>query len=395
MIRFYCEHCAHKISVRDKDIGRQGKCQKCGGVIVVPTESTIIDFLCEYCDRRISVPKSHAGKKVICPKCRNMFIIPTIYAPGSNANQDYSGDLIARTTDASHGLTLMDVPEEYKLKEETAYESSLLEETIKRQKKSEEDRAVEETETTGRRKLPWILEILLYPISRGGLSTIGIILILKLLTDFAAVGLLVCCGCIGGILGFIIRIVIIYSYMYWYFAECIRDSASGGLRAPVILASMPGLGAMICHFLRIFSCYVLTLGPVTFYWSHTYSTGIETNNVIFFALLTYGMFFFPMGILAVVMFESVKGLKPALLVRSIASTFFHYCGLVTLFYVFGILFVVLYSRIRIITLESGFFSWLLLVYIFSNIFLLYALLISGHLLGRFFCQYEEKLYWEV
>lgn len=102
-----------------------------------------------------------------------------------------------------------------------------------------------------------------------------------------------------------------------------------------------------------------------------------------------------MGILAVVMFDSVNGLKPTLLIRSIASTFFRYCGLVILFYGFGVLFVVLLVRMRLILIQNGLFSGFFLIYIFSNIFFLYALLISGHLLGRFFYRYEDRLYWEV
>jgi len=385
MIQFRCEHCGHKLGVSDKHAGKRGKCPKCGNVITIPAESTIIEFHCEYCDRRISVTKSQAGKKVICPQCNNTFIIPAVQSPYPDAMQDYSGGLIASTIDSPLDSTLLDFPEEYKLKDEPVSQSNV----------SEEDLATEETESVGQRKLPWIVDIFLYPISAGGLSTIGILLFFRLLTDFTATGLLICCGCVGGILGFIIKIVIYYSYMYWYFTECVRDSASGGLRAPMILASMPGLGAMIWHFLRIFSCYAFTLGPVTFYRGYTYYTGIETNIVILFALLTYGMFFFPMGILAVVMFDSVNGLKPTLLIRSIASTFFRYCGLVILFYGLGVLFVGLLVRMRSVSIHSSLFSWLFLVYIFSNIIFIYLLLISGHLLGRFFCRYEDKLYWEV
>jgi hypothetical protein len=385
MIQFCCDYCAHKISVRDKDVGKQGKCPKCGGVVVVPTESTVIEFHCEYCDQKISVLKINAGKKAVCPKCSYKFIIPTIQGPDSAAMQNYSGDLIARSTDSPLDSTLRGVPEQYNLKEEPTVISNV----------SEEDLAAEDTESVGQRKLPWIVDIFLYPISGGGLSTIGIILFFRLLTDFTATGLLLCCGCVGGVLGLIIKVVIYYSYMYWYFTECVRDSAAGGLRAPVILASMPGLGAMIRLFFRIFSCYAFTLGPVTFYRGYTYYTGIETNNVILFALWTYGMFFFPMGILAVVMFDSVNGLKPTLLIRSIASTFFHYCGLVILFYGLGVLFVGLLVRMRPVSIQGSLFSWLFLFYIFYNIFFLYFLLISGHLLGRFFYRYEGKLYWEV
>jgi len=183
--------------------------------------------------------------------------------------------------------------------------------------------------------------------------------------------------------------------MYWYFSECVRDSATGGLRAPEALGSMPGLGAMIWQFLRLFACYAFSLGPVSFYLGYVFLHEIERNSFIFWALLSYGIFFFPMGILAVVMFDSVNGLKPTLLIRSIASTFFHYCGLVILFYGLGILFGVLLAMMRSISARSGFFSSLFLAYISSNIFFIYALLIVAHLLGRFYWRYERKLYWEV
>ncbi|MBN2594945.1 MAG: hypothetical protein JXA81_15675, partial [Sedimentisphaerales bacterium] len=120
MIRFYCKYCAHKIRVRDKDIGRQGKCPKCGKVIRIPTESTIIEFNCENCDRVISVPKSHAGKQAVCQKCHIQFIIPSPKSPGPDWTEEYSGNLVDRTTDLPHGLTLLDVPEEYKLQEQPA-----------------------------------------------------------------------------------------------------------------------------------------------------------------------------------------------------------------------------------------------------------------------------------
>src|SRR4030042_102266 len=162
MIRFYCEHCAHKISVQDKDVGKQGKCQKCGGVIVVPTESTVIDFLCEYCDRKISVLKINAGKKAVCPKCNHTFIIPAIQSLDSAAKQNHAGDLIACSTDSPHDLILMDVPDEYKLKEEPAVQSNVSEKAIERQQESEE------TEPAGHCRLPWFIDIFLYPLNLAG-----------------------------------------------------------------------------------------------------------------------------------------------------------------------------------------------------------------------------------
>src|SRR4030065_1845495 len=201
MIRFYCELCAHKISVRDKDVGKQGKCPKCGNVITIPAESTVIDFRCEYCDRIISVPKSHAGKKAICPKCRNTFIIPVIHAPGSDTKQDYSGDLISRSTDSTHGLTLMDVPEEYKLKEQPGGQYSVSAETVDRPYESEE------TEPIGHRRLPWFIDIFLYPASLSGLMHLAIFTIIPTLIAILRT-LLGKAGRLVGLPGFIINILI-------------------------------------------------------------------------------------------------------------------------------------------------------------------------------------------
>ena len=40
MIRFHCEHCGHKISVKDKHAGKQGKCPKCKTILTVPKPQT-------------------------------------------------------------------------------------------------------------------------------------------------------------------------------------------------------------------------------------------------------------------------------------------------------------------------------------------------------------------
>ena len=384
MIRFCCQHCAHKISVRDKDIDKQGKCPKCGSAIVVPAESTVIDFFCKYCDKNISVPKSQAGKKAICPQCKNTFIIPTSQYPNPAENQNYDGDLIARTTDSSHGLTLLDVPEEYKLKEKPAIPSCIPKQTIEPQ---------QETEIDGHRNLPWFIDIFLYPTSKGGLLTLATFILLRLFTDIATV-MLMCCV-FGGILSLIIRIVLVWSYICWYFSECIRDSAEGGLRAPDIAGTMSDLGDMFWSWARFFACFAIFLGPVVFYRGYTYSTNVEVNNTIFLSLLAFGVFFFPMNVLAVVMFDSVNGMNPILVIRSIISTFLQYCGLFILFYGLGILFNTILGMVLKILSLTQILSLGFLNYILINLLMTYALLVAGHLLGRFYWRHEEKLNWEV
>jgi len=374
MIRFYCEHCAHKISARDKDIGRQGKCSKCGKVIIVPTESTVIDFLCEYCERQISVPKSHAGKKAICPKCNNTFIIPAIQLPGSAATQNYSGDLIARTTDSSHGLTLMDVPDEYKLKEEPAVQSNISEETDNQQQESEE------TEPAGHCRLPWFIDIFLYPLNLAGVvHLIGLWLLLFLFCPFiiAFVGL--------GIEYIPIVYFLPVAYTLYYFAECIRDSASGARRAPDLRAIQvkPDRWDYVSQLLIVVGSIAACFSPVAVYYIVT-----EQSDLIYWLILACGGFFFPMVLLAVVLFDSFNALNPILIIGSIFRTLLPYCGMVLFFYAGALLFMKIDSPVNRF--------WLLpTVPFLIKVVQLYMIIVAVGLLGRFYRRFEKKLNWEV
>lgn len=102
-----------------------------------------------------------------------------------------------------------------------------------------------------------------------------------------------------------------------------------------------------------------------------------------------------MGILAIVIFDSVRGLNPALIIRSIASTFLPYCGLVVLFYGLGVLFVIgiIGSLLAGTTMRS--ILSLILMPIFMLVGFIWLLLVAGHLLGRFYWRYEERLNWNV
>lgn len=385
MIRFYCEHCAHKIRIRDKEIGKQGKCPKCGNVITIPAESTVIEFRCEKCDREMSVPKSNAGKKAICPKCNSTFIIPITQFTGSAAMWNDSGDLIARTIDSPHDLTLLDVPEEYKLKDEPAGQYNVSEEAVDRQQESEEDSKAEETESIGQRRLPWMIDIFLYPISISGLLHLGIFTIIPLVLSL-----------IGMLLGpfrmaiafpsFLINIAVML-YLYWYVTECIRDSAKGGLRAPEAFATS-GLEEMWSQALYIIGCCLIFFGPAFFY-----SFFGSKTDIVYWLLLICGIFFFPMALLACVMFDSIGGLNPLLLIVSIFSTFLQYCGLVLL--ITGI--VLGYKAIPTIRTDIPQQETIAMILMESVFFLilLFITFVAAHLLGRFFWRYQDKLNWEV
>lgn len=354
----------------------------------------MIKFNCKSCGQKFSVPAIQAGKKGRCPKCKKLIIVPKLESTSSISRQSDSGDAETEPKYSDYDLSLLDVPHKHESQNQQAGQYDVPGKDVEPAQKLEEETAAGETEPVGKRKLPWPVDIYLYPTSKEGLITIVIILLLRILTDIVAI-LLSFVVCIGGILGLIVKITIAYSYMYWYFSECISDSAAGGVRAPETIGNMSGLGEMIWQLLRLFACYAFFLGPVTFYRGYTFFYEIEINSIVFWSLLTYGVFFFPIGILAVVMFDSVNGLNPILLIRSIFSTLVKYCGLVILFYGLGILFFILRAIVLSILPRSGIISYIFFTYICFHVFSVYALLILGHLIGRFYWRYQEKLNWEV
>ena len=100
-----------------------------------------------------------------------------------------------------------------------------------------------------------------------------------------------------------------------------------------------------------------------------------------------------MGLLACIMFDSVRGLNPILLIPSIFSTFFQYCGLVLL--ITGI--VLGFRAIRMKQSDDVQTLTITLIFLGSVFYLimLYVTFVVAHLIGRFYWRYEKKLNWEV
>jgi hypothetical protein len=182
------------------------------------------------------------------------------------------------------------------------------------------------------------------------------------------------------IVGHLIR-VILWLYFYWYFCECIGESAAGQLRAPETIGGTPGLGEMLSRLLRILVCLLVFFGPVLIRFQYNRAT-----DIVFWILLGYALFLFPVALLAVVMFDSLRGLHPFLLLGSIFSTFFQYCGLILLF-VFGVGVLILGAAPR--TRGAPVRAFIL------HCVCIYLALVAAHVLGRFYWRYQQKLNWEV
>ena len=85
------------------------------------------------------------------------------------------------------------------------------------------------------------------------------------------------------------------------------------------------------------------------------------------------------------MFDSIAGLNPRLIYKSISNTFWQYFGLVLLFIAAILVIVVLGQKVK------GSVHLVIL----ARCAAFYLLFVGAHLLGRFYWKYQEKLKWEV
>jgi len=233
-------------------------------------------------------------------------------------------------------------------------------------------------------RYPWVVERLLYPASVDGLVCIGLVWGVPLLVNLirkvlASSGLPGVSFLSMGLMGIEF---LIGAYFWYYLAECLRDSALGGLRAPNPMERSSHLDwqELIWHVVVILGCLALCAGPAIGYRIVT-----ESEDWVFYLLAVLGVMGFPMMFLAVVMFDSFSALNPLLILGSILSTFFPYCGVVIFFA--GILSL---GVCMIFVLPE-----VPLIYVLLELIFLYVLVDLAHGLGRFYYRYSDKLHWEV
>ena len=356
MIKFSCDNCGYKIGAKDEKAGKRGKCPGCGGVIVVPEKNILVNFSCENCGEKISALPIQAGKKGKCPKCKFTLVVP-----------------------AAHDLTLLDARDEYKVQDQPPSQSSTPEEVIEQEQELEEESAAEEDESDAGRRLPWIVDLFLYPISVSGMIHLAILSFLpRMLLPMGHRSYWIHPPIFG--LGFII---IFIGYLLYCLFDCVRDSADGGRRAPDIEVSadvLLSVWELISPVLKAFVCTVVCLGPLLAYFIIA-----ERTDTIFWLLVVYGVVLSPIVFLAVVLFDSFRALNPILIITSMFGISLPYCGLALLFFVVGSLIAVIMA----IQPRSA-----IIGYIFSAA-CVYLAMVMAHLLGRFYWRYQEKLNWEV
>ncbi len=328
---------------------------------------SFVRFNCENCGYKSTVSESYAGKNIRCPNCYYIIFIPKAESTGTTqTSPKYS------TYDSS----LLNIQEQNILKHRQMAEYIASEQAGESE---EEEEPPKETDPAALRKAPWLIDIFLYPFNKSGLKHLAIFILVPYLLDSIESILPMLFAFLFCIASFMLKILI-FLYIYWYLVECVRESAGGWVRAPLGFGGFPALSDMFGQVVNIIGCLAVFLGPFALY---TISVG--RMNIISWLLLGFAVFLYPMGLLSILMHDSVRSLNFRTLTKSISNTLYSYLGLIMLF----VLQVILIRKIPAKEQES-----ILSNIIFRSV-IIYTALIDAHLLGRFYWRYQDKLNWDL
>jgi phage FluMu protein Com len=356
----------------------------------------MIEFRCRGCNQKIRATDALDGKRVKCPKCGIVIVVPAVEKTGADTSQ----------SELFFDPAFLDISQEEKTSDKSVGEDSVSEGISGEIEQFEDESEADETEQLAKRRLPWIIDIFMYPASASGLTILGIVvgvpLLIKIVTKLLNMASYRFPPLAIFALGFwliscVVNFIIVL-YMFWYFCECIRDSGRGGIRAPETMGITPGIEELVSGIARIGGCLVFFFLPLGFYYYYT-----REINAVFWVLLGYAAFFSPMGLLAVITLDSFSGLNPVLLISSIFKSFLPYIVLVLFFSTIGGVLSLL--RPDLPQPEDFFdllnYFTLVLRYMYTFGFIcksapfIYLAMVGAHILGWFYRRYREKLYWEV
>jgi hypothetical protein len=227
-----------------------------------------------------------------------------------------------------------------------------------------------------------VLQVLLFPISPSGLTVIGIAVFLPPVAGFICLFI----PFFGFILSLLVHIIVL-SYFYWYVIFSVKSSAAGERRAPSVMIEDADydIFSILWQFFQIFIPILLCLGPALSYWLTKKQT-----DLYFWLALAGGGFVLPIAILSVMMYDSLAGLNPFLLLISIVRAFIPYLITVLVFYIP----VFVFAEMAVGVFGKGFSTGLVGMLLF-RILRNYTFLTAAHAIGWFYYKNQERLRWDM
>ncbi len=257
-------------------------------------------------------------------------------------------------------------------------------------------KVLEDPQLERKRKLPWFVDIFLYPLSISGLIYLIIFLCTPFLINLIYRFLLNHIWPVGDLMAVILYLLFV-GYVLYYLSWCVVDSAKGGLRAPDInLQSSPTKGELLGWVGILLACVAVCFWPSAVYYVFTKKT-----DFFYWLLILVGLLFFPMALLAGFLYDSIAELNPILIIKSVFKTLPAYLPVVIFFFGLFVVFrkvtpqlpqpkspvsMLLYLPQVINTISGAGFALRLTGFI-------YLAMIAAHLLGRFYWWHKDKLDW--
>jgi phage FluMu protein Com len=340
---------------------------------------SIIRFRCAFCGQQISVSSAHAGKKGRCPKCKNAVIVPQLTVTPQAPQEDEPIRLKRDDPPADVALPVP-APEQSWHRGAVNPADDVIADNLK-------------TAPPPRQKPATILDMFTFPFSLAGAIHFLIFWIGPFLVAFFARAFVF--AFYGQIL-IIGAFAALFGYLYYYLANCVIATAKDERLAPdVSFEETPNFLDLLRRVLLIIGSSLICFGPAIIYVFYFYilpffplGSGRTMPNwqtdPLYWGLYGAGIFFFPMFLLAAVMFDSITALNPLLIISSIISTLVPYCAIALLF--FGVGLLMNYLGQWRFNLVLALFAW------GADIYLMF---IAAYILGRFFRRYESRLNWEV
>ena len=329
---------------------------------------SIVRFKCHLCGKQIRVPSIHAGKKGKCPQCKNIVLIPSLTpsSPPANTPINPKPDLELLLLQPSPSCDSITAGQPKDRQYEMLRQSE----------------GFDSPQPPPQRKFPWLIDIFLYPVNLHGMLFLAIVVLIPFMFQLV-VGLLAGLSMILAIFVVIINLlvdIVLLMFVFWFLDECVCDSASGNLRVPNTAGETPGLAEMGLRLIRMVMCTLVYLIPAFLYYRYTHRF-----DSVFKIIAGCGIFLFPMAFLGVLMFDSIRGLSPHIIIPSLFNAFIQYCSLIII--ICAIIFLFLKAR--------GFRGSNPLLWLSIRAIEIYMLMVVAHLLGRFYFKYQEKLNWDV
>jgi DNA-directed RNA polymerase subunit RPC12/RpoP len=341
----------------------------------------MIIFRCPNCKKKFGVPDNFADQSVHCNQCGRQMVVPRPPAAASKTQQaeirlqppmQFDKPAIVHTEDShsaaidSDELCLAPLPPQ---PDSDSVDAS----------PQLKPRTLEESPSPSGWYWPF-----LFPLNGTGLGMIGLFVLSRLILWLGMVGAAALLGVIGLALAVILAVIsfLIQIYACSYTCLCVQASSQGQIKAPDTLQhDMGGLWEMIKQVLRIIAALGFCAMPAIFYYYH-----YKNQDYLFWTIAAAGWFFLPMMMLSSIMYDSLAGLNPFLVLFSAFRLFFRYVLLVLALTIPAGLFICIFIYSKILGM---------LVTLPAQAVLLYLAFVGAAMLGRFFKVNEERLGWNI